>query len=226
MFSQYETQAYEIADSYHGIAIDAKEAGVEIETSAEEGTRLTFLQNRKHPYTFSVKDGILTVRLAKNKWYHWLKFGFRQPKMTLLVPKVTYGAISIKSNVGNVSLSSIACSGEIRLKINTGKVDLENVSCKIFHSGGNTGAVALDNLTAEESISIKRNTGRVTLNNCHAPEIYVKTNTGNVCGQLPPNTVFLVRTNTGRIKTPAPPIGETVSGKCEIQTNTGSVQFE
>lgn len=226
MFSKYETRSYEITDPYNEIYIDAGEAGIKIETSAEEATQLTIRQNRKQPYAFSVEDGRLTIHVSKKKWYHLLKIGFKQPNITLLVPKTTYEAISLKSNVGNVYLTSLTCSGEIRIKINTGKVDLKNVSCKRFQSKGNTGAVTLSNSTAEESIFIKRNTGKVTLNNCHAREMIVKTNTGNVCGKLPPNTVFQVRTNTGRSKTPAPPIGEAVGGRCDIQTNTGSIQFE
>ena len=134
--------------------------------------------------------------------------------------------LSVISNTGCVDISSITCTGVIDIRINTGKINLESVSCQTFNSKGNTGCVSLNKLIATESISIKRGTGKGALNDCFSPEIYVKTNTGSVCGRLSSNMAFIVCTNTGRMEIPKIPIGEAISGRCEIKTNTGNIKFE
>ena len=90
----------------------------------------------------------------------------------------------------------------------------------------NVGCVELCSIACSGAIEVHTNTGKVVLNDCVAPDIFVRTNTGCVCGKLPSNVVFTVRTNTGRIETPKAPIGEVIGGRCEVKTNTGSVKFE
>ena len=98
---------------------------------------------------------------------------------------------------------------------------LETISVK-----SNVGHVDINSITCGKTIDIKLNTGRVLLNDCTAPEIFVKTNTGNVCGRLPSNMVFAIRSNTGKVEIPKAAIGEAIGGRCEIKTNTGNIKFE
>ena len=226
MFTRYVTNTYDITDTYKDIHIDAKDAKVVIEPSEDVNTKLVFFEKKRRPYDFFIVDGTITIKSTKTKWYHSLRIGIDRSEIKLYVPKLALKNISITATVGRVDIHSINCSEAIEIKINTGNIDLKNVSCKAFTSKGNTGYASLSNLTAEESVSIKRNTGKVLLNDCSAPEFFVKTNTGSVSGSLPSNTVFVVRTNTGKVETPKAPIGEIVGATCEITTNTGSVKFK
>ena len=226
MSARYVTNTYEITDAYKKILIDAKEGNVKIEASSDDSTKLVLFEDKKRPYVFDVQNGTLTVQLQKTRWYNLLRIGFKRSEIRLYVPKSTLETISVISNTGCVDISSIICNGAIDIQINTGNINLESVSCQAFNSKGNTGCISLNELTATESVSIKRGTGKVSLNDSFAPEFFVKTNTGSVCGRLPSNTVFTVRTNTGKIKIPKPPIGEAIGGRCEIKTNTGNIKFE
>lgn len=226
MIGKYVTNTYEIKDAYQNIILNLKDAKVNIEPSDNDSTKVVFFEKKRRPYEVLVQDGALTIKPKKAKWYNFLRIGIDRSEIKVYVPKSALDGISVKSNVGRVSISSINCSGTIDIQTNTGKIDLENVSCEIFESKGNCGHTTLGGLIAKKSISIKRNTGKVLLNNCSAPEIFVKTNTGRVGGQLPSNTVFVIRTNTGKIEIPKAPIGEAIGGRCEIKTNTGNIKFE
>ena len=223
---KYVTSTYEITDAYQSIQIHALDASVSIAPSGDESTTLVCFENKKRPYTFFVQDETLTIAPQKRKWFHWLKIGVDHSKITLSVPSSAFEALTIQANVGAVSISSIACAGDINVQINTGKVDINDTSCKAFCSKGNTGSIALRKLTVAERISLKRNTGKIELHDCHAPEFFIKANTGSVCGTLPAGTLFVAKTNVGKIEVPQTAIGEIVTAKCEIQTNTGSIKFK
>jgi DUF4097 and DUF4098 domain-containing protein YvlB len=226
MITKYATNTHEITDVYKQILLDAKDAKVKIEPSNDARTKIVFFEKKKRPYEFSIQDGTLTIKPRKRRWYHLLRMGIDRSKVALCVPQSTLEAISVRSNVGGVDICSVSCSGTFDVRVNTGRINLENVCCAKLDSKGNTGAVSLNNLVAKESISIERNTGSVLLNDCSAPEIFVKTKTGKVCGKLPPSTVFVVRTNTGKMEIPKPVIGDVIAGRCVIKTNTGNIRFE
>ena len=226
MIAKYVTNTYEITNTYKKILINAKDASVKIEPSNDDSTKLVFFENKKHPYVFSIENDTLMIKLAKTRWYNFLRIGIDRSEIRLSVPKAIFEAISISSNTGHVDISSITCNGAIDIQINTGKINLESVFCQTFNSKGNTGHISLNKLTATENISIKRGTGGVLLNDCSANEIFVKTNTGSVRGRLPSNMAFIVRTNTGRMEIPKTPIGEAIGGRCEIKTNSGNIKFE
>lgn len=226
MISRYVTNTNEITDTYKKILLKSNDAKVKIEPSNDNNTKITFFEKKRRPYEFSVQDNTLTIQPSKRKWYNLLKIGIDRSEIKLFVPKSMLEAVSVMSNVGHIDISSMICSGAIDIQINTGKTTLANVFCKSFNSNGSTGTIALNDFSAEERISIKRNTGKVLLNDCSAPEIFVKTNTAKVCGKLPSNTVFAVRTNTGKVEIPKSAIGEAIGGTCEIKTNTGNIKFE
>ena len=225
MTARYVTSTHEIKDAYKKVQIDAKEARVKIEVSSG-GTSVVFFERKRRPYECFVREDTLTIVPKKARWYHFLRIDIDRSEIKLSLPESLLEALSVKVNVGSVDLSSVACSGRIEIKANTGKVTACGVSCSSFDSQGNTGSITLQELAAEDSICVKRNTGRVTVNDCHAKRYRIQTNTGKVCGKLPANTVFAVKTNTGRVELPEIAIGDAVGAICEVKTNTGSVRFE
>ena len=224
MIAEYVTSTYEITDVYQKILIDAKEAKVEIETSSNDTTKLLFFEDQKRRYVFDVQNGTLTVRLQKTKWYNFLRVGFKRSEIKICVPESILEALTVKATVGCVAISSIVCTGDISVQTNTGKVTVCDTSCKAFHSKTGTGNVVLSKLMATDTVSLECNTGKVSLNDCDAREFLVKTNTGNVFGKLPSNTVFAVKTHTGKIEIPKTAIGEVIGARCEIKTNTGNIK--
>ncbi len=226
MITKYVANTYEITDSYKEIVLNAKDAKVKIEPSDDNSTKLFLFEKKSHTYGFFIKGDTLTIKQTKTRWYDFLRIGIEHSEIKLCIPESILEKLSVKGNVGNVDICSITCKGNMDIWVNTGDINLENITCKTFNSKVNSGKVLLDKFIAKESIFIKGNTGKVELNDCSAPDIFVKNNTGKVCGKLPPDVVFTVQTNTGKIEIPKTSIGGIVGGRCEIKTNTGNVKFE
>jgi len=226
MIARYITSNYEITDTYKRILIDAKNANVKIQPSSDDNTKMVFFEDKRRQYSFDVQDNILTIKLQKAKWFNHLRIGFKRSEIKICVPKAILETIDIKTKVGSVDISSIVCDQAIGIKVNTGKVNIQFVTCKVFNLKVNTATAMINKLLAKEKVAIKSNTGNVSLTDCNSHEFFVKTNTGSVCGKLPSGTVFNCTTNTGKIITPQINIGEVISARCEIRTNTGSIKFE
>ena len=226
MYKRYVERIQVITDEYKKIVIFSKDASVNIEPTEEKYTKTIFFEKKRNPYKFTINQDTLIITPEKTKVFNLFRIGVDQSKISLYIPKSTIENLSITSNVGKVDINSITSEGNIDIQTNTGKINLKDVTCKKFESKGNTGSIFLKKVTAKESIFIKRNTGKVELNNCISPEIFIKNNTGKVCGALPSNTVFVTHTKTGQVEIPTPSIGELVGGRCEIRTNTCSINFE
>ena len=226
MSKRSTTSTYEITDAYKKILLSPQDAKVRIEGTNDDSTKLVIFEKKMRPYEFSVQDGTLYIRPKKAKWYNFLRVGIDRSEIKLYAPASILDDISITSSVGEVDMLSINFSGAIDIQTSTGRINIENVSCKSFDSKGNSGSVSLCGISVKERIAIKRNVGRVMLKDCSAPEISVKTNTGSVCGRLPSNTAFTVSTKTGKVEIPKVPLGEAITGRCEIKTNTGNIRFE
>lgn len=138
------------------------------------------------------------------------------------VENVSAGTLELSVSTGKVIAESITCEGAVKINVSTGSTQLTDVSCKTLISDGSTGGISMKNVLAKEEFSIERSTGNVKFDGCDAAEIFVKTNTGRVTGSLLTDKVFITQTHTGRIDVPK----TTTGGKCEINTNTGSIKIE
>lgn len=129
------------------------------------------------------------------------------------------GVLDLSVSTGKVTVSGVTCEGDVKVSVSTGKTELADIKCKRVISSGNTGDISLDNVVAAEKFSIERSTGDVRFEKSDAAEIFVETDTGYVTGTLLTDKVFLVNTDTGRVKVPK----TTSGGKCEIITDTGDI---
>lgn len=122
---------------------------------------------------------------------------------------------------GRVEVRSVSCEGTVEVLVSTGKTELTDVSCGSLISDGGTGDLTMKNLIAAETVAISRGTGDVRFEACDAGELEIATDTGDVTGTLLTGKVFLVRSDTGRIKVPE----TTAGGKCKVTTNTGDIDI-
>ncbi len=129
------------------------------------------------------------------------------------------GALDLSVSTGKVTVSGVTCEGDVTVGVSTGKTELADIKCKRVISSGNTGDISLDNVVAAEKFSIERSTGDVRFEKSDAAEIFVETDTGYITGTLLTDKVFMVDTDTGRVKVPK----TTSGGKCEITTDTGDI---
>ena len=75
MTAKYVTNTFELTDTYKQILLDVKVAGIRIEPSNDNRTKLVFFEDEKQPYEFFVQEDTLTVKLTKRKWYNLFRLG-------------------------------------------------------------------------------------------------------------------------------------------------------
>ena len=138
------------------------------------------------------------------------------------VEGVSASALDLRVSTGQILLTETMCSGNLKVHVSTGKTYLTDVRCVGLTSDGNTGDITLKNVIAAGKINITRTTGDVIFDGCNAAELTIRTDTGDVKGTLLSEKIFMVHTNTGKIRVP-----KTVSGGiCEVTTSTGDIRLE
>ena len=184
MITRYVTNTYEIIDTYKEIILLSNDAKVKIEPSSDNKTKLVFDEKKRRPHEFSIKDGTLTIKPSKAKWYNFLGIGINRSELLLNIPNSVLEKISVKANVGQVDIRSINCKKAIGVKINTGKVLLNDCFAPEICVKTNTGSVS-GKLPLNTVFTARTNTGKIEIPKPPIGEIVcgrcdIKTNTGNI----------------------------------------------
>lgn len=192
----------EIRENYKNISINVDVANINIKKAEKEVTEVVIEKAKSSRYSVNVENDTLIICRAKRKWYTYLIPIFKVPRITIFLPEIQLKDLTIKSN--------------------TSKINVIDMSCQSLTIKGNTGKINLEKVLVNEKVRIKTNTGGVNLLDSDAGEIFIKSNTGKVGGTLLTDKAFVIRCNTGKVKIP----NTFGSSKCEIITNTGSINFE
>ena len=139
----------------------------------------------------------------------------------ICVENLTAEGLRLTVTTGRVEVRSVSCEGTVEVLVSTGKTELVYVSCGSLTSPGSTGDITMKNVTAAGTVSVERSTGDVRFEACDAAELEIETDTGDVKGSLLTEKVFIVRSDTGRIKVPESITG----GKCKVTTDTGAIEI-
>ena len=237
--SKFQTNEYQITESFESISITTDTANIEIVPSNDSTCSVKCVEKENRHHLVSVKDKTLVIELVDTrKWYEHIDINFRQPSITISLPQGYYeafavkcqtgnikvedlsvGSINLKVTTGNITAKKINALGDFEINVVTGKTLLSEVNCNNLTSNGTTGDVKLEKVVANGIINVKRNTGDICFDSCDAVELLVKTTTGDVKGTLLSSKIFIIDTSTGKKDVPKTTIG----GKCEITTTTGDV---
>ena len=236
---KYETNSYEIDESFGNISIKTDTADVTVLPSDDGKVKVVCYESSKEKHAVSVENDTLIINITDSrKWYDYIGIGVGWQKITVYLPESEYGALDIKDSTGRIQIDSlyvksmslsvttgdikiaeIKCDGDIKIGVSTGKTKMNNVECQNLTSKGSTGNVDMTGVVAREKLSVKRSTGDIKLDGCDAKELCVETDTGDVKGSLLTEKVFIVQTDTGKKDVPK----TTSGGVCEITTDTGDI---
>lgn len=217
--AQYETNRYDIRESFNSISILTDTADIALVPSADGKVSVVCYEQENVKHAVTVKDDTLVIEATDTrKWHEHIGIQFGTPTITVSVPQGDYGTICVKTSTGDIRVQTVSAD-TVDLSVSTGDVTISDLRCKTILSGGSTGDMFLKNVIATETISIERNTGDVLFDSCDAAEILVKTDTGDVKGGLLSDKVFIAHTDTGRVDVPKTAAG----GRCEITTDTGDI---
>lgn len=219
---KYETNEYEIREDHHNITILTDTADIKFVVSENSESSVVCYEQKNALHTVTVKEDTLIIEVVNaKKWYEYIGVNFGSPKITVSIPRGEYGALSIRSDTGDVdipkdfSFESIdisestgdvinyASASKVKIQTSTGNIHIENVSANTVGLSVSTGRVTVSNVVCEDDLKIKVSTGKVSVTDTMCKNLVSNGNTGSIMMQ---NVV--------------------VSEKLSIQRSTGDVRFD
>lgn len=237
---KYETNSYEINENYSNISVKTKTADITFMPSQNGETSVICLEEKKLKHTVTVENGTLIIDNTDNrKWYEYIGINIGNPKITVYIPEGEYGALSVKSNTGNVKLPEefkfrsidmsgstgyIYCkasvSGTVNVKLSTGHINLENISVGEAKLSVSTGDINLKSVKCDGKLEANVSTGKTKLEETVCNKLLAKGTTGNIAlyNVIAEDNFYITR-STGDVKFENSDAKEII-----VKTNTGNVK--
>ena len=218
---KYETNEHTVTSEYKGISVITDTADVVFLPSYDGSTSVICneAKNANHSITVT-KDGTLKIELQdERKWYEYIGINFRSPKITVYLPEGEHGALLIKSDTGNVTISkdfkfdsinaeastgSIECfasaSGAMTAKASTGNVSIEKAGAASLCVSVSTGRINVSDFVCNGPLKSNATTGSTKLTNVSCKSLSASTSTGDVTlTRVIANDNFSIKSTTGNI---------------------------
>lgn len=220
---EYETNEYEVKESYRNIEILTDTADVTFVASKNSASLVTCYERKNEKHSVTVKDDTLVIRLEDERnWYEHIGIGFGTPKITVTIPEGEYGTLSVNFDTSDVALpkgfqfeaaqiqgstGDVTCSASIgeklQVRTSTGDIRLENMSAGAMDLAVSTGHITASAVSCAEDIGVKVSTGKTELTDVICKNFTSTGSTGDVS---------LINTVAG--------------GKFSVERSTGDVSFE
>lgn len=239
---KYETNTYTVNENFGDIEIDTGTTNVVFKKSEDGKFSVVCEELENANHSVAVEDGTLKVLFSdKRSWIERISFFTKTLTMTVFLPEKEYGALTVATATGSVTIpdsfsfgeiavrvgtGSVLCDasadGTIDLKASTGSIALRGAQAEKITLASSTGSVTLKETVAADELNVKTSTGSVRFERCDAGKITVGTSTGSVTGTLLTDKIFSASSSTGSVRVPESKSG----GTCEIKTSTGSVDIK
>ncbi len=195
---KYETNEYEISDSYKNIKVITDTADITFIPS--ENTKVVCYEETKLKHSVTVQDDTLVIEeIYTKKWYENIGINFGTPKITVYIPEGEYGNLTIKTSTGdtdipkgftfeNIDISqttgSVKClassNGDIKIRTSTGNIKVEDITAGSFDLKVSTGDINVTNAECVGDFLVKVSTGKVKLENVKCNDIISSGDTGDI----------------------------------------------
>jgi len=218
---KYETNDYEITESYNDISIITDTADVVFAPSENQITSVVCHEQESAEHSVTVKNGKLVIEVSDTrKWYEYIAVNFDTPKITVSVPQGEYGALLVKSDTGNVEIPKdftfesidisestgnvtnyASASENIIIKTSTGNIRVENVSASALDLSVSTGGVTVSDVSCEGDVKINVSTGKTNLTDIRCKNVVSNGNTGAISlKNVIAAEIFSIERSTGDVK--------------------------
>ena len=234
-----ETNEYRIPESYQNISIVTDTANVVFVPSDDPIASVICHEDSNRKHSVTVENGTLVIQINDTrKWYEYIGFHFGTQKITLSLPRGQYGALSVKTDTGDVEIAkdftfeNVDISGStgavvnyasamenIRIKTSTGSITMDNVSAKKLSLSVSTGKITAANVNCEGDVSIRVSTGKTNLTNITGKNVMSEGSTGDISLKNVVATETLsIERSTGDIR-----LEGCDAAEISIETDTGDV---
>ncbi len=235
---KYETNEYEINDSYKNIKVITDTA--DITFISAENTKVVCYEETKIKHSVTVKDDTLVIEANDTrKWYEYIGITFGSPKITVYIPAGEYGALTVNASTSDTEISKefkfesidisqstgdVKClasaNGDMKIKTSTGYITVENITTRSLNLAVTTGDIVVSDTKCVGDLSVKVTTGKVELENIRCSNVISTGDTGDITltNVITDKSIDIERT-TGDIKLNGCDASELV-----IVTDTGNVK--
>ena len=179
------TNNHTVTEDFTSISVSANTAEVVFVPSGGDTCTVVCNEYENELHSVTVADGTLKIELQDlRKWYQYIGINFGTPKITVQIPEGEYGALTVKSNTGSVtvlrgftfesiditeSTGSIECrassKGTVKLEASTGSINVDGISAGDIKLITSTGRITVTNVTVECDVRLTVSTGKAALAN-------------------------------------------------------------
>lgn len=214
---------YSVTDTFHNIKIKTKVSDVIFAPSEDGACKVVCHEQENVTHSVRVHDGVLSIEINdERKWYEHIGVNFGPSKITVYLPDVSYGSLSIQGSTGDVKIPqgflfsdicvdistgdcicNASVEGVLKVDITTGAIELNRSSFGAVSLSASTGTIKMEAVSCLGDIQVVRTTGKAVFTEVTAQTMTLSATTGNT--KL--NSVVL-------------------SGKLSVDVRTGDVEFE
>lgn len=238
--SKYETNHYEINESFSAIFVDVDTADIKFVLSEDSKCSVVCYDQKNMKHSVTVKDGALVIKVVdERKWYEHIGINFSSPSITVYIPQGEYSQLLLKSDTGDVEMpkdlkfekidisadtgdvtSYASASGNIKIKTSTGAVCVENISAKELDISVSTGKIVASRVKCDGEIKLKVSTGKTILDDIVCENLSSNGSTGNITlKNVIASEVMSIERSTGDVK-----FEGCDAAQIFIMTDTGNVK--
>ena len=198
--ANYETNVYEINESFYDIAIKTDTADIAFLPSDDGMCRVVCYEKSKVSHSVEVENGTLTVKVVDNrKWYDYIGVNIDSPKITIYLPEAEYSSLVVEEDTGDIEIAkdfefksidvsldtgNVKCyasaTDAIKIVASTGDVYVENISASSLDLKTSTGDITARGITSDEKITVDVSTGKAHLSNITCKNLTSTGSTGDI----------------------------------------------
>lgn len=237
---KYETNTYTVADSFTNISVADSVADVTFAPSTDGTVSVVCYEQKNLAHSVAVEGDTLVVKPEDTrKWYHYIGIGFDSPKITVYLPKGTYGDLTVKTSTGDVNVPKGYSFASAHLSVSTGRVTVAasvvgkltvkastgNIRLKDFSVGGmdltvSTGHITASAITCDGDVKVKTTTGDTTLTDVTCRNLSSEGSTGDlILKRVTAAEAFVIERDTGDVRFDA-----CDAATLSVTTDTGDIK--
>ncbi len=192
--------SYTIDGGFENIAIDAVEADVRFEPSADGKCRVECVESTNVYHTVKVANGTLVIkRVDERRWYEHIGFFWRNMRITVYLPQTEYDELHVKTVSGDIRIPDIFSFNEAEAYSTSGDIGFAANVKNSFIAKSVSGNLVISGIRTD-SFSAHTTSGDVSTDDIRCDRFYIDTTSGDIsaddviCGR------FNINTTSGSVK--------------------------
>ncbi len=236
---KYETNTYEVKDSFDSISIDASIEKIFFRPSEDGKCQVVCLEEENLKHEVGVADKSLTIKPVDSRdLTDYFGFHTRSTEITVYLPESIYSGLNIETDTGDIdipadfSFDSIAIDGDtsdvaclasakerIEIALSTGDLSLTAVTAGSIDVRTTTGKISAESVTCDGDVHIRVDTGKVKLQNLTCRNLSSEGTTGDITlnNVIAADTLSIER-DTGDVE-----FSESDAASIFVETDTGDI---